>query len=395
MMMQAYSFAQCYTEDGIIENKFLLVEEGKILGFTDEIDYSLVQFFDHHHEVLIPGVIDIHNHGYMGFSATCADEAELNAYSLALASAGVTGVLATTQELDTIERVALAIEKNAFLGTRILGIHAEGPYRAEKFMGASKGFVWPKPSLEHTQKMWEASHGHLRYISISTELDNLDESIRYLLEKKVRLACGHSDCTYTQMREGIEKGITSVSHFGNALRPIHQRDAGAWGALLLDPNIYLEIIADHKHVVKETLEIFLRVKDLNHFVLISDQSELAGLPAGRYFARGKERIIESDGFIHLDDGTLSGSGMTILQGAKNLVREHFIPMEKVVPLFSRIPAKLFVWEKTKGSIAVGKDADFVFIDSDFKVVRTVVEGKSVYDKKENKILHNTAMKKIV
>lgn len=393
-MIQAYSFARCYTENEVIENKFLLVENGKIQGFVDEIDYSAVQFYDHHNEVLVPGVIDIHNHGYKGFSATCADEAELNAYSLALASAGVTSVLATTQELDTMNRVALAIEKNQFPGTRIMGIHAEGPYRAEKFMGASKGFVWPKPSLEHTQKMWEASLGHLRYMSISTELENLDDSIRYLLDKKVRLACGHSDCTYAQMREGIEKGITSVSHFGNALRPIHQRDAGAWGALLLDPNIYLEIIVDHKHVVKETLEIFLRVKDLQHFVLISDQSELAGLPAGRYFARGRERIIESDGFIHLDDGTLSGSGMTILQGAKNLVRQHFIPMEKVVPLFSSIPAKLFGWDQNKGSITVGKDADFVLLDSDFNVIRTVVEGKSVYDKKENKILHNTAMQKI-
>ena len=60
-------------------------------------------------------------------------------------------------------------------------------------------------------------------------------------------------------------------------------------------------------------------------------------------------------------------------------------MQKVgVPLLEAIdcatinPAKNLAIEKRKGSITVGKDADFAVLDNDFKVHMTVRGGEIVY-----------------
>lgn len=389
--MKAYRCRTLYGEDQTYSYTNLLVKDGKIADICAEVNYADVEVEDYDECIIIPGIIDIHSHGRLGYSATCADLDELYGYTKAVAASGVTGVFATTQEFDTMARVADAIKANEIHGARILGIQAEGPYRHPKYMGASKGFDWPQPSLDYTKKMWEAAKGHLRYMSISTDLEGLDESITFLKEKGVVLAAGHTDANYTQMKEGIRKGIRTISHFGNAMRQMHQRDAGAIGACLLDSNVYCEIICDHIHVAPEVLDIYFKVKDFHKFILVSDSSELAGMSTGRYYARGKERIVAENGGILLDDGTISGSGKTILYGIINLIKHHGFTLEDCLHMCSYNPAKIFNLFDHKGSIQVGKDADFVVLDANFQVVATYVEGIKVYDRKKDIHLQNPCM----
>lgn len=377
--MKAYRCQKIYGEDGIYTNANLLVKDGKFQGISEHVNYAAVDVIEYEDAIIIPGIIDIHSHGRLGYSATCKDMDELYGYTKAVAASGVTGVFATTQEFETMGRVADAINRNEVHGARLLGIQAEGPYRHPKYMGASKGFDWPKPSLAYTQKMWKAAKGHLRYMSISTDIEGLDDSIAFLKEKGVILAAGHTDAGYHQMKEGIRKGISTISHFGNAMRQIHQRDGGAVGACLLDSNLLCEIICDHVHIAPEVLDIYFKIKDRSQFLLVSDSSELAGMPKGRYYARGKERLVTEDGRIVLDDGTISGSGKTILYGIKNLIRSHDFTMEECLSMCSYQPAKLFGLQDHKGSIAQGKDADFVVLNQDLEVLATYVEGKKVYD----------------
>lgn len=376
--MKAYRCKKLYSENKTYDESYLLVDNGKIISVLEQMPEHM-KVEDYGDCMIIPGIIDIHSHGRLGYSATCKDKEELFGYTKAIAASGVTGVFATTQELETMTRVADVIDSKEIHGARILGIQAEGPYRHPKYMGASKGFDWPKPSLEYTKKMWEAAKGRLRYMSISTDIDGLDESIAFLKEKGVILAAGHTDATFKQMNEGFQKGIRTISHFGNAMRQIHQRDAGAIGACLLNPHILCEIICDHVHVASEVLDIYFRVKDFHEFILVSDSSELAGMKKGRYYARGKERIVSEDGRILLDDGTISGSGKTIVYGIINLIKEHGFAMEDCLSMGCYNPAKLFGLEKSKGSIKEGKDADFVVLNSNYEVVATYVEGNKEYD----------------
>ena len=393
-MKEIFEVGKIYTENKLIENGYLVIEEGRIIDILPQCD-SISPDYIYREGVIIPGIIDIHSHGCMGYSATCNDINEVYGYTKAIASTGVTGVLATTQEFDTMGRVADVINSHVVKGARILGIQAEGPFRHPKYMGASKGFNWPEPSIEYAKEMVVAAKGHLKYISLSTDLKGIEEVMQYLKSEDIKIAAGHTDADYEEMKRGLKMGATSISHFGNAMRPIHQRNGGSMVACLLDPDVYLEIICDHVHLAPEIIDLYFKVKDLEHFILVSDSSELAGMPKGRYNARGKERIVNEEGNILIDDGTISGSGKNVLFDMKNLIFKHHISIESVIKMSSLQPAKYFSLDDKKGSIKIGKDADFVILDKDWHVMKTYVEGILQYDCDIDHDLINPKMKNLV
>ena len=65
-----------------------------------------------------------------------------------------------------------------------------------------------------------------------------------------------------------------------------------------------------------------------------------------------------------------------------------IPMSEAVIMASLNPAKVLKIDHKKGSIKEKKDADIVIIDDAYEVIATYVEGKKVYDVKENKSYEN-------
>src|SRR5690625_4843989 len=139
----------------------------------------------------------------MGWSATARDEDTIYNYSKVLASAGVTGVLPTTHELNSLDIISRLMEKSNLQGAKILGIHCEGPYRSKKRMGASKGLKWPSPSLKYTKKMWDYARGKIRYITVAPEIENSAASVEFLQEKGVVISFGHTDANYEEMKQGI------------------------------------------------------------------------------------------------------------------------------------------------------------------------------------------------
>ena len=143
------------------------------------------------------------------------------------------------------------------------------------------------------------------------------------------------------------------------------------------------------------LDLFFRVKSLEDFILISDSSELAYMPEGRYFARGKERIVTKDGTILIDDGTLSGSGKSIIHNMRILRTKHSLPLLDIIKMASVNPAKYFNLYDKKGSIAVGKDADLLIVDSQWNVIKTIVEGVVQYDKDVDVEIYNKNMKNLL
>lgn len=386
--MKRYNFKKVLLKDDILDNGYIVTDNGKII----EIGINKDNNFDG--DMAIAGIFDIHSHGSHGFSATTTSKEDILSYTKAIASTGVTSVLATTQELDSLSLIADIIDKDERQGARIIGINAEGPFRNEKYMGASKGFLWPEPSIEYSKRMLESARGHLLYMSVSSELEKMDEIIPYLVKNGVKVAGGHTDATFKEMNEGIKLGVSSISHFGNAMRKIHQREGGAIVACLLNDDIYLEINPDHVHLSKEIMDLFFKVRGMGKYILISDSSEVAGMPKGTYFARGKKRFVNEEGDVTTDDGTISGSGHPIIYGIRKLILEDNYNPVDVVNMATLNPCKYMGIDDKKGSIEVGKDADIVILGNNYQVKKTIVEGETVFDIDDNEILFNQAMKNL-
>lgn len=98
--------------------------------------------------------------------------------------------------------------------------------------------------------------------------------------------------------------------------------------------------------------------------------------------------VTPEGFVLSDTGRLCGSSQPVLFGIGNLVEKLNIPISTVLEMSSLNPCRKYGIDKEKGSISIGKDADFVVISDDYKAVATYVEGNKVYDQQTDKNLFN-------
>lgn len=379
---------EIYLEDGCRSGTILL-KDGKLAAFYEkgeQLPLGLPHMCVEEHKV-IPGIIDVHSHGYCSWSAKTIDKEEIKGLSRILPSIGVTSTLATTtawkeQEFTMLHAIADAIEEGCE-GTRILGIHMEGPfYHPDRHNATLRQEVIP-PTIEKAQQYFEAARGHLSYMTIAPEVEGASKVIQWLSEKGVIMGAGHTTATYEELKKGIQDGIRVSIHTGNAMQQIDRRNINALGGALLDSTMYCEIICDLYHLSKEMLELmFLAKRDFSKFIMISDSDLLSGIEPGSYYAFGKNVHIHEDGRILLDDGTISGSSKYVLYGMKNLVEKLQLPLSQVVRMSALNPAILLGIDKEKGSLKVGKDGDVVILNKQFEVEATFVEGKLCYQKND-------------
>ena len=376
------------TEDGIVDG-YLEIEGKKIKRITQReigpVDVDASQYR------IIPGIFDTHNHGTMGYammSAVSDDEANVRGYLKGLASQGVTAILPTAE--FELFPVLAKVSKEENDGAKIIGIHSEGPYLnrvGEKAIDTGH----PDISLDHLQAMIDAAEGTLKLVGLAPELENADKAIEFLTERGIRVAFTHSNCGYDEAIAAFRKGITVTTHTANVMSGIHHRRMGGLGACLLDPYVNNEIICDLLHVSKEMLQIMFKCKQYDKFMMISDNVPMAGAPIGRYMIDKDLAVnIDEKGYCLTDTGRLCGSTKPVLFGIRNLVEELELPLETVSKMASLNPCRVYGVGDTKGSLRVGKDADFVIISDNYQALQTYSEGRKVYDHEIDTHIFNQA-----
>ena len=373
MSKMTWKSERILTEAGLL-NGYITVEDGVIseISTTFEGEYEDVgELF------IFPGIIDIHNHGFGGWSMTdpCGDE-DVEGYIRALACVGVTGVLPTAKE-EAFEAVARVMEKNA-PGAKIHGIHSEGPFWARGGEN-TVGMTWPLPDDEQPKRQVEKAHGKIAMMAIAPELPGAWDVIRYLHSQKIKVACCHTAAHSKDISDAArEVGLDIATHLGNGMRGIHHRDVGALGSLLLLDNIFYEVITDLNHICPEMLKIMFRLQPYEKFCLISDSNYIAGLPTGTYMRYGREMYADEKGLILNSDGRICGSGKWVLSNIGQLVRRVGVPVEDAVRMATINPARFLGIQEETGSIRCGKKADLIFVDENFVCRRTYVDGALVY-----------------
>ncbi|MDL2225112.1 N-acetylglucosamine-6-phosphate deacetylase [Eubacteriales bacterium OttesenSCG-928-M02] len=377
--------SRIYTHRGVVDGG-MVVEYGKVKKIYQK-DLLPTTFdgetVDYGNNRVIPGIIDVHTHGFMGWAADTVDPQDTVKNAMALATVGVTGFLSTNGKWEhTLETNAMVADlmETDYPGARILGLHMEGPFINPDRRGGFTDAGMTKPDLDLAKAYYESARGALKYMTLAPELPGNLEIIDYLVEKGVKVGAAHSNATYAQTMEAIERGLSISIHTGNAMGPMHQREVTVMGALLLDDRVDCELIPDFYHVCPEMIQVYLKMKGKERIHLVSDSGSISGVPAGKYQAEGRYIYVEKDGLVHLEDGTISGSSKYVLFGIQNLVEKLRLPLEDVVVMSGLNPARVLGISHKKGSLLEKKDADFVVIDDDYDVIATYVEGNMAYDR---------------
>ena len=195
-----------------------------------------------------------------------------------------------------------------------------------------------------------------------------------LRELGITVAIGHSGATYEQSMAAVRSGASAATHMGNAMRLLHQHEPAIFGAAL-ESDLYCEVICDGRHLHPGTVRILLKTKGADRLVAITDSIMAAGLPDGSYHL-GVNQVVVEDGDAKLaSDGTRAGSTLTQDAALRNLLSFTGRPLEEILPLLTENPARLIGVFDRKGSIAEGKDADLVLLDSENRVDAVYLRGR--------------------
>ena len=358
-------------EDGVIE----AIESG------DEAAHDGGEVFEN--VTVLPGFIDVHNHGAVDVDVNSADAGGLLKISEFLAKNGVTAWMPTIVP-DADGNYSRAIDAiNEAMRTQvgqpvaqIVGVHYEGVFANEAMCGALR------PEYFKNSGQRTADSGQLpkleRGVHMTTLAPEIDGGIGLIEQLVVDgwvVSIGHTQADAETLDRAFAAGARHLTHFFNAMTGIHHRDLGVAGWGLANGAATFDIIADGIHVDPKMLELACRAKSPDNVSLISDSVAPTGLGDGEY-ELWDEKITVTNGRTQNERGHLAGSVITMHDAVKQMLSLGFSEVD-VAKMASSNPARLLGIDDLYGSIEVGKRADLVAIDEDGNIKMTMIGGKIV------------------
>jgi N-acetylglucosamine-6-phosphate deacetylase len=383
-----FTAAWLYTPVEVIQNPVLVVEDGMITEVSSRSQKSVpktAQLVDLGEAVLAPGFVDVHIHGGAGLDVMRASQAELPRLQQFLATHGVTGYFPTTvaapldQTCMALDRLAAAIEaaeSSAPNGDTIqalpIGIHLEGPFLSHKRRGVHPPEFLLPPTLATFDRLWQASRGRVRMITIAPEIPGAMEVIAEAARRKICVSIGHSDAEFPVAQAAVQAGAHHATHTFNAMRPLDHRDPGIIAQVLTDNGMTADIIVDGIHVAPPVVKLFLEAKGVERAVLITDAISATGMPEGRY-QLGPLLVDVKDGKCTFD-GKLAGSVLTMDRAVRNVTEFADWSLQNAVRAATLNPATAVGLSKQHGILAPGVEASFVVLSSKGELQKTIIRG---------------------
>ncbi|MGW6980312.1 N-acetylglucosamine-6-phosphate deacetylase [Streptomyces sp. NPDC054932] len=357
---------------GTVANGRIIVDGDRIAGSAHE-GARTVDLSGHW---IVPGFVDMHNHGGGGASFTSGTAEDVLKGVRTHREHGTTTLVASTVtgDLDELARRAALLAELTQQG-EIAGIHFEGPFINPCRKGAHKEDLLRDPDPAEVRKLIDAAHGAARMFTLATELPGGLDSVRLLAEHGVIAAIGHTDATYEQTRAAIDAGATVATHLFNAMPPLAHREPGPIAALLEDERITVELINDGTHLHPAALELAFHHAGAHRVALITDAMDAAGFGDGTYHLGPLEVEVKHGVARLVEGGSIAGSTLTLDTAFKRSVTLDKLPVESVVQAISANPAKLIGLYDEIGSLEPGKYADLVVLDAGFDVRGVMRRGE--------------------
>ncbi len=333
-------------------------------------------------DYILPGFVDLQVNGSHGIDVMNASVDELAILSRHLAREGTTAwmptaVTAPIEKIDKVhESIATAFENSrnddSADSAAIPGMHLEGPFISPLRLGAH-----PALNLEPRGDAFDRvlAMRALRLITLAPELPGALDAIRRLTARGVVVSMGHTNATLDEANAGIDAGARMFTHLFNAMRPLNHRDPGVIACALAPSAAIAAIIPDNVHVHPAILRLAFDARGRGGLILVTDKVALAKT-AGLEKKVGRARATIRDGAARLDDGTLAGSIISMLDGVRIMIETVHVSIAEAAVMASTDPANL-IGANDRGRIAVGARADLILLSRTLELKSVFVSGREL------------------
>lgn len=332
----------------------------------------------------IPGLIDIHFHGCMGYDFCDGTQEALREIARYEASVGVTGMAPATMTLPAEQLEEILSNAAAFSAdsgknpgeAELLGVNMEGPFISKHKKGAQDDTYIIPSDVELFHRFQRAAEGLVKFIAVAPEVEGALAFVDRVKDEAV-VSLAHTNADYDEALAAFQRGASHAVHLFNAMPPFGHREPGVVGAVADSHHVTAELICDGIHIHPSVVRAAFKILGENRIILISDSMRAAGMPDGTYTLGGQAVQVTKGRAVLVSSGALAGSASNLMECMKTSVKEMGIPLETAVACASENPAKRLGEYGRRGSITFGKKADLVLLDRDLNVKCVMKDGKQV------------------
>ncbi len=370
-----------YTEEKTFEDGDIIIQDG-IFAETGEAEDG-DEIVDGEGCYAIPGLIDLHFHGCMGYDFCDGTKEAIEEIAKYEASIGVTAISPATmtlpvEELKEILAVAASYKKTAEKenprGADLIGVNMEGPFISAGKKGAQDERNIIPCNEEICQQFLDSSEGLVKFVGIAPESNaNAVEFVRRMKDK-VNISLAHTNADYDTAKAAFDAGADHAVHLYNAMPAFTHRAPGVVGAVSDSPHVNAELICDGVHLHPSVVRATFKMTGEDRIILISDSMRATGMSDGRYTLGGLDVDVVGNRATLVSNGAIAGSATNLMDCMKTAVQKMKIPFETAVACATMNPAKALGEYDRYGSITPGKKGNVVLLDRKLDLKMVVKDG---------------------
>lgn len=355
----------------------VLIEDGFIVGIIPAggEEPAADSVFDAAGAYAVPGFIDIHTHGAVGYDITDAAPEAVAKIAEAKLREGCTRFCPTTLTLPE-EQLAASLRNIAAYDNRdcqVAGVHLEGPYINCDCLGAQNPSFVRNPDIEEVKRLNAISP--VSQVTYAVEMEGGVAFTRKLEALGIIAAVGHSKASFAEFKAGHRHGLRHLAHFCNQMTPLHHRDIGLVGAGLLLEDVAVELICDGIHLCPEMIQLLFARKSIESIQLITDSMRASHLPDGPSSIGGLDVMVTNGAARLASTGALAGSMLRMNEALRIVHQTTGLPLKDIVQTTSLNQARERGESGIYGRIAPGYKAEIALLDrTDFSVKAVFLRG---------------------